>query len=468
MFSAEELLLVERELCQRSLPDFVRAAWSIVEPGKAYRDGWHIGAIAEHLDGVFPKYQIRDLIITVPPRCMKSLLVSVFWPTWAWTRCPESRWIFASYAGTLSIRDATRSRRIIESEWFSKLWGGRFHLTTDQNQKSRFENDKTGLRIATSVGGSVTGEGGDVLVADDPLNVQDSYSKAARDTVWTWWREVFSTRRNDPAKSGRVIVMQRCHQDDLVGRLKDDGCVHLNLPMEAPTKTTIVMPSGREIVREEGALLWPEQFSAEVLPSLKKELGEYGVAAQFQQTPVSEGGTIVKRAWWRYDKEPPAGHVSMMSLDTGFKSGQENDWSVVTSWVEDERGYHLIDLWRGRVEFPELKRMTIALNDKHRPRVVVVEDKASGQSLIQELQRDTKIPVVPQAVDKDKLVRLHAVTPLIESGRVFLPERAPWLADFLTEFDYFPNGTNDDQVDSVTQALARFKEKIDVPRIRVL
>jgi len=233
---------VERELATRSLREFVSQAWSIVEPSRVFIPGWHIDAIIDHLEAVSYGH-IRRLLINVPPRHMKSLLVSVFWPAWEWTRWPERRWLYSSYAANLSARDSLVCRRLIESPWYRARWGHIFVLTGDQNVKTRFENNRSGYRLSTSVGGSVTGEGGDRLVCDDPHKVDEVESDGVRKGTLDWWDTTMSTRVNDPKTTAMVVVAQRCHQQDLSGHLLEQGgWEHLCLPAEyeGPSHTTSI------------------------------------------------------------------------------------------------------------------------------------------------------------------------------------------------------------------------------------
>src|SRR5271168_4065422 len=206
----ETRLKIEREYATRSLREFVRQAWRVVEPSTPFVPGWHIDAIIDHLEAV-TRGDIRNLLINVPPRHMKSLLVSVFWPAWEWIQYPERRWLYSSYAAALSTRDSVMCRRLIESPWYRSRWGHVYSLTGDQNAKTRFDNSRSGYRLSTSVGGSVTGEGGDRIVCDDPHNVSDVASDATRKSAIDWWDIAMSTRVNDPKTSAMVIVMQRCH-----------------------------------------------------------------------------------------------------------------------------------------------------------------------------------------------------------------------------------------------------------------
>jgi len=466
---------VRERLAEISLVEFTRQAWHIIEPTTPYCDGWHIRMVAEHLEAVFPGEEIRDLIICIPPRHMKSILASVLWPAWVWIRWPSFRWITASYAGNLSVRDAVKTRRVLESGWFMSRWGDRFRMTSDQNVKTRYENDQTGYRIATSVDGSATGEGGDCIICDDPHNIQQIHSQTYRENVWTWWSNVMSTRRNDPNKSSRVIIMQRAHTDDLVGRLRGQGYTELILPAEAPTRVSMHFPvSGDEFVRNPGDLLWPEKFDKPALEELKKEsnLGSRGASAQLQQEPVPEGGSIVRREWWKwYGKDAlPQFDFVVQTWDTAFKTASASDWSVgITIGYVEGGGAFVLDRWRARVEFPDLKRAALAAFDKYKPVAVWIEDKASGQSLIQELKRETAMPILPISVDRDKVARVNAISPVIEAGLVHLPEGVAWAQELVDEFASFPDGAHDDQVDSLSQALQKiFLEKRLTPRIRRL
>jgi len=213
-----------------SLYEFVRQAWHVLEPSTEYVDGWHIRTMCEHLEAVSDG-RIRDLLINVPPRHMKSLTASVFWPCWVWTKNPERRWLYCSYAQRLATRDSLKCRRLITSPWYQRNWGHVFRLMGDQNEKARFENDRTGYRLATSVHGSNTGEGADIIVCDDPHNIRERESEVKREAVLMWWDEVMSTRLNNPQTGARVIVMQRLHERDLSGHvIEKGGWDHLCLP----------------------------------------------------------------------------------------------------------------------------------------------------------------------------------------------------------------------------------------------
>ena len=235
---------IDRELASRSLREFIRQAWSTVEPATEFVPGWHLDAICDHLEAV-TRGGLRNLVINIPPRHMKSLAVAVFWPCWEWISWPERRWLFSSYAASLSIRDSLKCRRLIESPWYQANWGDRFQLTSDQNAKQRFENNKSGYRLATSVGGAATGEGGDRIVVDDPHNVGEAESDLVRRAALDWWDQVMSTRLNDPKTGAKVIVMQRVHEADLTGHVLEQGGYELLcLPAEWEEGSTRVTSIG--------------------------------------------------------------------------------------------------------------------------------------------------------------------------------------------------------------------------------
>lgn len=283
--------MVETTLAENYLSHFVQQAWKVVEPKKPLIWGWHLDAICDHLEAVSSGL-IRHLLINIPPRHTKSLIVSVLWPAWTWIKYPEKRWLFSSYAETLSTRDNVKCRRLILSNWYQSRWGSRFHFVGDQNQKTRFENDATGYRVSTSVGGVGTGEGGDFIVCDDPHNVKEAESDAKRIGTVQWWDESMQSRVDNPDEGVFVIIMQRVHEDDLSGHVLEQGgydylCLPAEYEEENRCSTTLDFVDPR---LADGELLCPERFSAEVLEEYKLRLGNYAYSAQYQQRPSPRGG----------------------------------------------------------------------------------------------------------------------------------------------------------------------------------
>jgi hypothetical protein len=299
----ETIAAVRRELAHRAeanLGVFIRQAWNVLEPGK-FIPGWHLDAIVEHLSAVTAG-SVRNLLINLPPRHAKSLTVSVFWPVWEWICNPQRRWLFTSYARQLSIRDSVRCRRLITSGWFQDRWADRFQLMPDQNAKERFDNDRGGVRLATSVGAAVTGEGGDRVVVDDPHNVIDIESRSVRERALDWWDQAMSTRMNDPKTAARVIVMQRLHERDLSGHvLEQGGYLHLFLPAEfEPARRCATSIGWQDPRSAEGELLWPAHIGAAEIAEYKRRLGPVAFAGQFQQRPAPVQGARFLNEWFRY------------------------------------------------------------------------------------------------------------------------------------------------------------------------
>lgn len=452
--TADDIEAINKALCEKDLYSFIKHFWRSIDPC-TFVDGWHIRAICEHLEAV-KSGEIKKLLITIPPRHMKSIAVSVAFPAWVWTTVPEKQFLSASYALSLSIRDTLKSRRILESPQYQRWWGDRFRLTTDQNTKQKYENDRKGHRIATSVGGTITGEGGDIIIIDDPHNVIDTSSELKRQTALDWWDTAMSTRLNDIKTGSYVLIGQRVHHNDLFGHILErdqESWVHLNLPAEyEPNNKCMTMTGWTDPRKDENELLWPDRFGKKEISQLKESLGTYGASAQLQQRPTPEGGGIIKPEWFRYTREKPFTLMTIQAWDTAFKEGNSNDYSVCQTWLMTQDGYVLWDIWRDRISYPMLKKMAQARYDAERPSVVLIEDAASGQSLIQDL-KSTHMPILPTRPDRDKVTRLNAVSPTIEAGKVYLREGTPWLADFLSECSQFPRGSHDDQVDAMVYAL---------------
>jgi len=414
---------------------------------------------------------------------MKSLLVSVFWPAWEWIRCPERRWLFSSYAFGLSMRDSLKCRRLIESPWYQSLWGDRYALTVDQNTKSRFDNNRSGYRLSTSVGGAATGEGGHRIVCDDPHNVQEAESDSIRNGTLEWFDVVMSTRVNDPKTSAMVVVMQRCHQRDLSGHLLEKGgWEHLCLPAEYEGSKRVTSIGFSDPRTEHGQLLWPEQFGPKEIADLKVNLGSYAAAGQLQQRPSPAGGGMIKPYWFNFWQPPnanlppvivrmpdgtqrsviahPIAHVEeqAQSWDCSFKDLDTSDYVVGQIWGRTGSSFLLLDQVRGRMDLPATVK-AVREQSKRWPNCCakLIEDKANGPAVMQMIAHD--IPgILAVNPEGGKVARAAAVSPLIEAGNVYLPHPMfmPWVADFLEECAAFPNGAHDDQVDAMTQFLLRW------------
>lgn len=288
-----------RMSAEASLYDFVRQAWPTLLPATPFVDGWHIEAICRHLEAV-TRGDIRRLVINVPPRHLKSTLVSICWPAWIWITAPHVRLLCSSYAEKLSLEHAVACRRLIESEWFQRNWGRVFQLQGDQNAKEQYDTNKRGYRISTSVGGRGTGSGGDILIIDDPHNMGEIQSDAKREEVLTWWRQAMSTRFNDPQTGRAVLVMQRGHEEDLSGYLLGQGgWEHLCLPARFESEHGCSTSIGWSDPRiEDGELLHPARVPEAELDAMERDLGA-AAPGQLQQRPTKAGGEIFKETSWK-------------------------------------------------------------------------------------------------------------------------------------------------------------------------
>jgi predicted phage terminase large subunit-like protein len=449
-----------------SYHDFiVQYGWPVLEPGRQFIDGWHIGAICEHLEAAM-RFEIKKLLINMPPRHCKSIAVSACLTPWVWTWAPIRRFFYASYDAGLSRRDSQKARDIIESPAYRERWGVRVTIKTDQNEKHKFENTATGGRFATSVGGRTTGEGGDYVICDDPHNVKDvSHDRdAKRLAVLEWWRNAIPSRLNDPRHGCFIIVAQRVHQADLSGDvLEREGgdWVHLCLPAEYVGRVYARTPLGFEDPRtRQGELLWPERFGRAELDAIKAGMLESEYQGQYQQEPAPPGGDIFKWEWFKTfaSGETPRFERVVDFWDTAQSVKDASAYSVRERWGEAANGYHLLDVRRERLDYPALKAAMEEDYRSGRADAIVVEDKSSGISVIQDLQKTTQVPVIPYVVGRDgKETRARAQAATVQGGNVWVPESAPWLDAFRDETVHFPGGRYKDQVDVMVEALDWFQ-----------
>lgn len=467
----------------RSLAHYVRASWHVLEPGTPFIDGWHVDLVCEYLQAV-KMSQISKLVINMRFRSIKSIAGSICLPTWWWTDSPETRFICASHAGELATEFNTTRRDLIKSAWYQAAWANKFHLDLD-DRKQFFRNSMRGSMFATSVGGSVVGKGGDVLLIDDP-NDPKNPSEHKLDSAAVWYDRTFSNRKNQ-SNSKEILIMQRIGVKDLTAHvLEKDGWTHLNVPWEAKTKTIIVMPvSKTKIVREKGSFMDPERFNPKIFKQeWKKNLGPYGYSAQVEQDPTPIQGKYFLREWWkRYGALPRDIIRVRMYADCAEQPGSSNDYSVFAVIAETPTGFYWLYVWRKQVKWPELENaakdlwahfssVTNGLMDKF-----LIEKKSAGTQLLQALQHDTKIPVEAfNPGQRDKVVRAASALPTVASGNCYLPlvpnELTPdtdWVEDFISEHEKFsPTCDYDDQVDTTSMGLEDLRYDNDEVRVTVL
>lgn len=454
---------VERELCKRSLSEFAQRAWPVIEPGMAVKWGWAIDAICEHLEAV-TRGEIKRLLINVPPGCMKSTLLSVLWPAWEWgpQGMPHHRYLGTAHKQDLAVRDSVKCRRLIQSNWYQRLWP--MALVGDQNQRTKFENESTGYREAMAFT-SLTGSRGSRIILDDPHSVDDANSRLKLAADITTFRESLPSRVNDD-QSAIVIIMQRLAVGDVSDVAIELGYQHLCIPMRyehGRSKHATGKPDPRTT---DGELMFPERFTAASVAELEAALGPHAAASQLQQRPNPRGGRIIKTEWFKLYTQPPIIKYRVIYADTAMKTGERNDYSVFQCWGMGVDGIaYLLDSIRGKWEAPELDRRAVAFWQKHQAadtillgqlRQLKIEDKASGTGLIQGLKARAGIPVVGIQRTKDKYTRALDVIGYIEAGSVSLPKDAPWLNDMLTECESFSADDThqyDDQIDPMIDAI---------------
>lgn len=475
----------EREvrLAKASLSEFAKQAWHVLEPVSELKWGWALDAICLHLQAVSDG-DIKRLLMNVPPGSMKSLLTNVLWPAWEWgpLGMPSMRFLSTAHKQDLAIRDNLKCRRLIQSEWYQSRWS--ITITSDQNSKSKFENDKTGFREAMAFT-SMTGSRGDRVTLDDPLSVDDANSEAALAAAESTFREALPTRVNND-DSAIVVIMQRLHEKDTSGIILKEmlGYEHLCLPMEFEPerrcRTSIGFTDPR---KKEGELMFPERFGPQTVKSYKKVLGEMAYAGQMQQRPAPAGGGILKTKHfqlWPHDKELPVFDYVVQSYDCAFTEKTSGDPTACTVWgsftERGKRGVMLLDSWAEHLGYPALRRKVIeewhSIYGKTSSRkgkktdAVLVEKKASGQSLLQDL-RASNIPAIPYDPGSvDKINRAHQVAPILELDCIWVPESSKepgrpvtWARPFLLQCEQFPNAEHDDYVDTLSQAMILMRDQ---------
>jgi predicted phage terminase large subunit-like protein len=435
---------------------FVHKVFTTLTPGQAYVQCWHVEAIAWQLERV-RRGEVRRLIINMPPRSLKSIAASVAFPAFVLGRDPSRRIICVSYSGDLAKKHSNDFRAVLESPWYRSLFPNA-QIGAFKNTETEIELTARGFRLATSVGGTLTGRGGDIIVIDDPLKPDDALSESKRSAANQWFTNTLLSRLDDKRTGAIVVVMQRVHIDDLTGFLLDqsDDWEVVSLPAVAHCDEVIAISPARTYHRKAGEALSPEREPIHVLEALKLQIGSDAFSAQYQQSPAPPGGAMVKRRWVvRYSELPPASErlFTLQSWDTASKGGPDNDWSVCTTWiVSRKRLWYLIDVWRQRVDYPALKASVQDLAKKWSAQRVLVEDAGAGTSLVQEL-RNRVSGIIAVRPEGDKASRMAVASAKFEAGQALLPERAAWLPDLEAELFVFPGSRHDDQCDSISQAL---------------
>ena len=455
-------------LARKYLKHYMRQAWDIIEPSR-FVDGWHLDAIIDALTAVSNRtLGSQHLILNVPPRHTKSLTVEVMFPSWLWITKPETRFLCSSYAEDLSIRDSIKCRSLIQSNWYQRRWGNRFKLAGDQNAKTRFNNDKGGHRLATSVGGMTTGEGGDIILVDDPHNVLDSVAMSEKGLQNTldWWDLVMPTRLNDPKNGIYIIIMQRCHPKDLTGHIlaKELDAVHICLPAEYDRKHPNLWPNDPRTT--DGELICPERFGRKEIDGLKKKLGTFGASGQLQQLPTPREGGMIKPGWFKIVPAMPTESRRRLRFwdraATQKRKSNDPDWTAgaKVSRTSDGRIFieHIAAFRESSMENERRITQRAKLDGSDVQIYIEQEPGSSGVDTIDHYCRNVLngFAVRGKRSTGSKESYIDVLAAQAEAGNVYIVRQNEaddeWIALFLQQVEQFPIGIHDDLLDAVAKA----------------
>jgi predicted phage terminase large subunit-like protein len=415
---------------------------------------WYLKAVCHALLEVHEGRTTR-LVITVPPRHLKSITASVAYPLWLLGQDPSKKILVASYSQDLARTHSEHCRTILETDWYRRLFP-ETRISDRGNRQLELITTHGGYRKAVSVGGSVTGHGADSIIVDDLMKADEVHSEAAREEAKRWFDNSVITRLNDKGRGSIISIQQRLHEDDPAAYLLDKGYSHLNLPAIGEKTEEIPIGNGLIHVRQPGDLLDPLREDHDILNGLRRELGPQVFSAQYQQNPVAPEGNLIRLEWFPRYPGPGAREMFtkvVQSWDTATSEAPTSDWSVCTVWGYRRGRWWLVDVLRERLDYPKLKRAVQRMHDRWQPEIVMVEDANAGRSLCQEFRTSGPFRVQLHRPKEDKETRLIGQTARLEDGLCVLPEVAPWLAAFEAELRAFPSGRYDDQVDSMTQFL---------------
>lgn len=447
------------EIYRQDLLAFIHRSFLELNPAATFEYNWHLELIAQSLEDV-AYGNCKRLIINVPPRHLKSHSASIAFPAWLLGHFPEKQIACVSYAQDLSDTLARHSRRLMESEFYQALFDTR--ITSEKNTVAEFATTRGGYRLSTSVGGGITGRGGDVIVIDDPIKADEALSDTRRKSVNEWYNNSVRNRLNKQVEGAIIIVMQRLHIDDLVAHVQEAENWRLlsfsaiaedneTYKIRSPYRTT-------RFLRKEGDILHPSLTPRPTLKAIRRAMTPYHFAAQYQQNPQPPEGNIVKREWLTFytlEEKPDGFDTILQSWDTAVKDTELANFSVCTTWGIKGGKAYLLDVFRKRLLFPDLKKSVQSLAERHDATIVLIEDMSSGSSLIQQLHAEgfSKVQAAP-SLEGNKIMRLNGLTSKIADGSVLFPKNAAWLDTYLDELLSFPSVNYDDQVDSTVYALA--------------
>jgi predicted phage terminase large subunit-like protein len=447
------------EILQNDLYAFVHRSFLELNNDRPFWPNWHLEVLCDKLKAVADG-KCRRLIINIPPRQLKSHTASIAFPAWVLGRDPTKQILCVSYAQEFSEKLARECRKLMQSDNYLRTFKTR--ISEERQAVADFETTQGGNRFATSVNGIMTGRGADIIIIDDPLKADDAGSELRRKSVNEWFDNTLRSRLNNQETGAIIVVMQRLHTDDLVGHvLGSEEWDIVRFPAIAPEdqEYQLFTPFGKRVIqRRKDDVLQPELVSADTLAALRSGMTPAVFAAQYQQDPQPAEGNLIKRAWLKTYKEaerPAKFDRIVQSWDTANSASETANFSVCTTWGMLGRYLYLLHVYRRQMEFPELKRMVRHLAEDWTADLVLVEDKASGTQIIQEMRAEQflKVQATPKQ-DGDKEMRTYVQTSRFANGEVLVPEDAPWLDAYIAELTSFPNSKYADQVDSTVNFLA--------------
>lgn len=464
-----------KAILRKDFKSFAVKVFNEVSPNATFLDNWHIDVMIDNLLDVLEGKKKR-LIINIPPRYMKSIICSIAFPAFILGHNPKAPIIVVSYADELAVKLASDCRRVMESAWYQELFPG---TRLSKRATNDLETTRGGGRYATSVNGTLTGRGADYIIIDDPIKPQDAFSDTIREKTNEWYCNTLYSRLDNQNEGKIILIMQRLHENDLTGYLlENDSSFYLShMRAIAECYEERHIRNGVCFQRKKGEALHPERESLEKLLQLKKTVGEYTFAGQYQQNPAPREGGVIKEAWLNFYnkakllKQIEEGEIQvdyiMQSWDTAYKTEEMNDYSVCVTILVDKKGdFYILDVYREKLQFPTLIKAVVNKHNQAKMEYkkgidVLIEDKASGQSIIQELRHNHLIYARKINPEYDKKTRLMAVSHLVENGKCRFPDHKPaWWRDFEQELLRFPQVKHDDQCDALSQALAYKKSRL--------
>jgi predicted phage terminase large subunit-like protein len=452
---------------------FLIRVFMTLNGGQPFNPAYYVEVMADWMTAAADG-DIRRLIVSLPPRHLKSICVSVAWTAWMLGRDPAARITCISYSDELAAKHARDCLKVMNASWYRRVFPGT-KISRKRSATTDFETTRGGGRLATSVGGTLTGRGGDYIIVDDPIKPEDARSRKKRTSTNQWFDHTVYSRFDSPERGVLIIVMQRVHPDDLVGHVTEkEHWDQLCFPAIATEDEVYTLHRDVDVGRKIGEALDPDRISLEELGRIRNNIGTFAFEAQYQQCPVPEAGNLIRREWfWIYDEVPPArayGDRTVQSWDTAISINDTADWSVCTTWAVRGEDYYLLDIYRERIDFPTLKNRVVEMQKRYDASFVLIEDEGAASALIQSLKVERLLHPIGIRARGSKEDRMIAQSAVVEAGRVHLPRSASWLAEFMPEVIAFPAGRHDDQIDSMSQFLnwiARSKGGFQILHVRV-